>query len=250
MPAEQDPHFTPPDYATQCRNARPERSMEEADAPTGHFDKDRKFPAHDQDRLYLPYKLAWRMRRRSGYVANIRLEEGGRNSNLPASAQVVVKVLRVDPETSQERFVFARTTAYMGAYSPRLIAPCRFAHIVMGDLAPGIVERPNSPQVPKNFAAWDLPEIPTIGRIHGAHMPAWWQVVLEPRRWPIFFSWDDIAFGHVGIIPRCRRCGLSFLNLIFSIFGKPARERMTRRSHGATATSAQNADSERFASVY
>ena len=118
------------------------------------------------------------MRRCSGYVANIRLATEGRDAILPYSAQVAIKIARVDPTTSQWRFVFARTAAYTIAFPPRSISPCSFAHISMGDLAPGVIEFAHATQVSTNFEACDSPGVTLLERLRGPQMPSWRKIVV------------------------------------------------------------------------
>ena len=141
-----------------------------------------KFPKpQNQDRLYLPYRMAWRHRRSVGYVANIRFETQGTNAQLPASAQIAVKILWTDPSTGKENVSFGRVTSYAGAYAPRSISPCSFAHIRLGDLVSGIIETPSPDQCSASFLSWDAPEISTLHQTHGPQVPHWHEIISEPK---------------------------------------------------------------------
>ena len=120
------------------------------------------------------------MKRASGYVANIRYEKSGQNVSKPASSAIVLKVMWVDKKSGIPKFVFARTTAHASNFAPRLIAPCSFAHISLGDIASGVLGTPFSDQCSTNLISWDVPEAALLLRIHGAQLPDCKDIVLEP----------------------------------------------------------------------
>ena len=87
------------DYSNQRREARATGKMGRILRPpggncmlSGHVNVKYNKP-QNQDRIYLPYRTAWRMRRAAGYVANIRYESSGKNASRQASAQVVIKFM-------------------------------------------------------------------------------------------------------------------------------------------------------------
>ena len=187
MPSAQDAPLTPYSYAQQWRDARAAKDTKNVLVPpggvahlSGHYNNSYQEAQH-QDRLYLPYRLAWELKRCSGYIANIRYENSGLNAVKPASAQVVVKVVWHDSSEGCVRHVFARTTAHVSSYAPRMISPCSFAHFALGDIVSGVLETPSSKQCSTCLLSWDLPEMDFLTRIHGPQLPNWFDVVLEPK---------------------------------------------------------------------
>ena len=134
-----------------------------------------------QDRIYLDYESAWRMRRACGYIANMRFEKKGKNSSKPASASVVIKLTWEDPNSGEQKYVFARSTAYTSGFSPRQIQPMSFAHIQLGDCISGVLEAPRSQELSTNFISWDILDINALYQIHGPQVPLWWQRCYEPK---------------------------------------------------------------------
>ena len=179
--------FCPLSYANQWRQARTDKDLAKIFCPpdgecalAGHTN--RKFPKpQNQDRLYLPYSLAWKLRRSTGYVANVRFEKTGMNAAKPASLSVVLKILWVKEGTSEVCWVYARTTAHASAFAPRQIGPCAFAHVAVGDLITGVLERPFSDQCPTNLLAWHIPSVGDAIRLIGPQVPEWWELTLEPQ---------------------------------------------------------------------
>lgn len=179
--------LTPLEYCQQWRDARVSRKTEQIYCPpdsacmlSGHSNDQFKKP-QNQDRIYLPYRLAWRHRRSVGYVANLRYETQGTNAQMPASAQIVVKILFTNPRTGVGDFVYGRVTAYASAYAPRSTGPCNFAHIRLGDLVSGIIEAPSSDQCSTSLLAWDAPDISILQQIHGPQLPRYHEIILEPK---------------------------------------------------------------------
>ena len=182
-----DSPLTPYQYAQQWRDARVSKNLDNVFCPldgvamlSGHFNDRYPDPQH-QDRIYLPYRLAWQLRRSTGYIANIRFETSGMNAHKPASAQVVVKVIWHDESSGTIRHVLARTTANASSFAPRMISPCSFAHFALGDIVSGVLETPSSKQCSTCLLSWDLPEMASLSRIHGPQVPNWFDIVLEPK---------------------------------------------------------------------
>ena len=185
MPARREFSLSVYDYAMQWREARASKSCDKILRPpgatcmlSGHTNN-RFTEPQNQDRIYLTYRSAWQHRRSTGYVANIRFESSGLNAAKPASAQIVLKLMWED-SAGETRFVYARTTAYASAYSPRLISPCSFAHIALGDIISGVLELPHSKQCSTNMVCWDCPDVATLLRIHGRQVPEACDIILEP----------------------------------------------------------------------
>ena len=74
------------------------------------------------------------MRRSVGYIASIRYETHGQNATQTASPQVVIKLMWADGKSGYDAFVCARTAAYASSFAHRLIPPCSFAHVALGDV--------------------------------------------------------------------------------------------------------------------
>ena len=146
---------------------------------SGHVNAKYEKP-QNQDRIYLPYRSAWQMRRASGYVANIRFENSGENVARPASVSIVLKLMWQDSDSGRSKYVFARTTAYASNFAPRLIAPRSFAHISLGDIVSGVLETPFSDQCSTNLISWDAPEAALLLRTHGTQLPERRDIILEP----------------------------------------------------------------------
>ena len=185
MPAQNEFSLNVYDYAQQWRDARASKSCDVILRPPGAVcmlagHTNNRFPkSQNQDRIYLTYRMAWQLRRSTGYVANIRFETTGMNATKPASAQIALK-LPWEDAAGRPCYVFARTTAYASAFSPRLISPCSFAHIALGDIVSGVLELPHSDQCSTNMVCWDCPDVTTLLRIHGRQVPEARDIILEP----------------------------------------------------------------------
>ena len=180
-------YLTPQKYAAQWREARSSKSTEFITAPpwslcmlAGRYNDNYPKPQH-QDIIYIGYSTAWRMRRAAGYIANIRYETSGKNVNRPASAQAVIKLHWKDEHTGEMAHVFARTTAYASSYGHRLISPCSFGHIALGDIISGVIETPKSDQCSTNMISWGVPEMAMLLRAHGPMVPEWHGIFPEPK---------------------------------------------------------------------
>ena len=187
MAARQIQSPTPVEYCQQRRDARISGKTHRITCPpnalcmlSGHSNDQFK-KAQNQDRIYLPYKLAWRHRRSVGYVANIRFETQGAIAQCPVSAQIVVNVLWTHPSTGKEDIAYGRATSYSSAYAPRSICPCDFAHIRLGDLVSGIIEAPSSEQCSTCLLAWDVLDLPTLHQIRGPQVPRYHEIISEPK---------------------------------------------------------------------
>lgn len=188
MPAQSTNPNSPTvyDYAALWRDARVSKSTGNILRPpgaqcmlAGHFN-DRYPDPQGQDRIYTPYREAWQMRRSAGYIANIRYGETGLNIARPASCQVVIKLMWYDYSAGRNRHVFDRTTAHASAFAPRLISPCSFPHIALGDIVSGVLEAPRSKQCSTNLISWSCPELAMLVQIHGPQVPGCSDIVLEP----------------------------------------------------------------------
>ena len=187
MSAQKDLSLNPFSYAIQWREARASKETNGIFRPpdsscvlSGHYND--QFPkAQNQDRLYVLYSMAWKLKRSTGYIANIRYEKTGKNSSRPASAQIVLKIPWINAETGKMNHVYARTTAYASAFAPRQISPCSLAHVALGDLAVGIIETPHSDQCSTSLLAWHVPRMEDVIRLSGPQVPEWYEVVLQPK---------------------------------------------------------------------
>ena len=78
-------------------------------------------------------------------------------------------------------FVFARTAAHAGAFSPGVISPSSFAHIRLGDLVTGVIETPRSEQRSTRMVPWGSPDLSLLAQIHGPKVPRLFEIILEPK---------------------------------------------------------------------
>ena len=99
------------------------------------------------------------------------LGNSGKNAAQSESAQIGHKLMWKDSNSGRPMFVFARTTARASAFAHRLIAPCSFAHISLGDIVSGVIDTPRSEQCATCLLSWGVPDAAFLLRIHGSHLP-------------------------------------------------------------------------------
>ena len=105
--------LAPAEYALQWRKARPSGSVGRILLPPGasaQLSGPGSAPGNidhqKQDRIYLDYAHAWRMRRSCGFVGNMRFGDKGMNQRESAAAHVAVKVWWFGGECREYRHVF------------------------------------------------------------------------------------------------------------------------------------------------